>query len=116
MAPNSVQTPDPTRAKRVTLEYLLSCPNTAFELKKKGGKKHQLVFKKQIPDRPESAAKVSLRVIPQTPILTWISDTIKPSAPKDRDKKENESLHLLQIVPRHYNECKVHIEIWRRLK
>lgn len=116
MAPNSVQTPDPQRAESVTLEYLLSCPNTAFELKKKGKKKHQLVFKKQIPDRSESAAKVSSRVISQTPIFTLISDMIKPSAPKDRDKKENESLHLLQIVPRHYNECKVHIEIWRQLK
>lgn len=39
----------------------------------------QLVFKKQIPDRPESAANVSLQVIIQTRILNLISDMNKLS-------------------------------------
>lgn len=115
--PNTGQPLTRRRAQRVTLSCLLLTPQNTISSHKKarwilwGGSS----FQKADPDGPESAENVWLWVVNLTWKSNFLFDMIKPASPK-LSKEENESLHLLQIVPRHYNECKVHIENWQRLK
>lgn len=117
MESNTGQPLTRTRAQRVMLScLLLTAQNTISSHKRTqwilwGGSS----FQEADPDGPESAANVWSWVVNLTWKFNFPFDMIKPASPK-LSKEENESLHLLQIVPRHYNECKVHIENWQRLK